>query len=239
MKQIFTIIITLFTIAGYAQLMTAEEWEQESKTNMRLFPKYGHQQKTEEQKEIDQTFINTTAQSDQFKGDRTAASNHMIQLGFDYLYRGDVKTAMYRFNQAYLLDSANTDIYWGYGAVYMNLGKYEKAKNQYAEGLSLDSDNTHLLTDYGTYYMAQYYALQPVKKKKALSNLDTAISYLNKSLQLNKTDQNTLYKLSICHWLKGECKNAFKYYDECKALGGQPIDEGYTTDLNKKCKREK
>ena len=36
---------------------------------------------------------------------------------------------MYRFNQAYLLDSTNTDIYWGFGGVYMTLGDFENAKN--------------------------------------------------------------------------------------------------------------
>lgn len=239
MKQILTLIITLFTLTSFGQQMTADEWKEQSKTNIRLLPKYGHQKKTEEQKQLDEKFINETIQQDQFKGDRTAASNHMIKLGFSYLYRGDLKTAMYRFNQAYLLDTANTDIYWGYGAVYMTLGDYEKAKKQYEEGLSFHPSNTHLLTDYGTYFMAQYYGLQPIDEKNAKSNLDSAIVYMNKSYQLDNKDQNTLYKLSICYWLNDDCDNAWKYYDECKVLGGQPITEDYTNDLKKKCKPKK
>src|SRR5690606_616546 len=149
MKNILTLVITFFALTTFGQQMTSEQWEEEAKTNIRLLPKYGHIPKTEEQQKLDQKFIDETVQQEKFKGDRTAASNHMISLGFNYLYRGDVKTAMYRFNQAYLLDSLNNDIYWGYGAVYMTLGNYEKAKQQYEEGLSINPSNTHLLTDYG------------------------------------------------------------------------------------------
>ena len=146
---------------------------------------------------------------------------------------------MYRFNQAYLLDSTNTDIYWGFGAVYMTLGDYSKAEKQYLEGLAINPDNTHLLTDYGTYFMAQYYGLQPIDKKGALTNLEKAIDYLTKSYNLDPKDQNTTFKLSICYWNKGDSDNAWKYYDICKELGGQPITEDYTKDLMKKCKRKK
>ena len=239
MKQIFTLTILLFTVTTFGQQLNSVEWDEQAKTNSRLLPKYGHIPKTEEQQKIDERFIDESMQQEQFKGDRTAASNHLISLGFNYLYRGDVKTAMYRFNQAYLLDSLNSDIYWGYGAVYMTLGNYEKAKLQYEEGLAQNPDNTHLLTDFGTYYMAQYYGLEPIDKKSALTNLDTAITYMLKSHQLDKSDQNTTFKLSICYWIKGDCDNAWKFYDECKVLGGQPITEAYTKDLKKKCKRKK
>ena len=239
MKNILTLVITFFALTTFGQQMTSEQWEEEAKTNIRLLPKYGHIPKTEEQQKLDQKFIDETVQQEKFKGDRTAASNHMISLGFNYLYRGGVKTAMYRFNQAYLLDSLNNDIYWGYGAVYMTLGNYEKAKQQYEEGLSINPSNTHLLTDYGTYFMAQFYGLEPIDKKGALTNLESAITYMLKSYQLDPTDQNTTFKLSICYWNKGDCENAWKYYDICKELGGQPITEDYTKDLMKKCKRKK
>ena len=239
MKQILTLIVALFALTSYGQGLTAQEWDKQSKTNIGMLPKYGYIQKTEEQKQMDEKFINETMKQEKFKGDMNAASNHMIKLGFNYLYRGDLRTAMYRFNQAYLLDSTNTDIYWGYGAVYMTLGNYETAKKQYEDGLLINPNNTHLLTDFGTYYLAQYYGLQPIDEKNAKSNLDSAINYLTKSYQFETKDQNTIYKLSICYWLNGDCDNAWKYYDECKSLGGQPITEEYTKDLKKKCKRKK
>jgi tetratricopeptide (TPR) repeat protein len=219
------------------QQMTSEKWDEEAKTNIRLLPKYGHAQKTEAQKKSDQEFIETALKHD---STNRKASDHLISLGFKYLYRDDIKTAMYRFNQAYLLDSTNTDIYWGFGAIYMTLGNYEKAEKQYQEGLAINSNSTHLLTDYGTYFMVQYYGLPEIEDKKfALTNLESAITYMVKSYQLDPTDPNTTFKLSICYWIKGDCANAWKYYDICKILGGQPITEEYTNDLKEKCKLKK
>ena len=239
MKYISTFLIILFSLTAFGQQIALKEWNEQAKTNMRMLPKYGDQQKTKQQKESDKNFIQEVIQQDKFKGDRLAASNHMIALGFNYLYRGDLKTAMYRFNQAYLLDSTNTDIYWGYGAVYTTLTDYGNAKLQYENGLLLQSKNTHLLTDYGTLFMAQYYQHQAVDELNAQVNLDSALYYLSKSYQIDNQDQNTLYKLSICYLIKGNCNNAWKYYDECMALGGQPIDEEYTQELNNNCKRDK
>ena len=240
MREILTIIITLFSLTTFGQKysdvidkkMTFEQWKEEAKTNIRLLPKYGHAAKTEGQKASDKEFIETTLK--QYPTNRKA-SEHLIDLGFKYLYK-DIKTAMYRFNQAYLLDSTNSDIYWGYGGVYFILGDLENTQKQYLEGLEINSKNTHLLTDYGTYFMSQYYGLQPLGEKKALIHLDSAITYLTKSFELDKTDPNTSFKLSICYFQKKDCKNAWKYYTQCKTFGGQPITDDYTKALAEQCK---
>jgi len=214
--------------------------EEEAKTNKRLLPRYGLLPKSEDEKAADKDFVTETMKQPQFNGDYRAASNHLIKLGFNYLYRRDLKTAMYRFNQAYLLDSTNTDIYWGYGAFYMTLGNYELGKKQYMDGLSKDPSNTHLLTDYGTYYLSQYYGIKGAGfEKDAITNLDTAIMYLDKSFTIDKSDPSTTTKLSICYWIKGDCEKAWDFYDKAKELGGQQLTEEYTADLKKKCKKRK
>ena len=240
MRKILTFIITLFSLTTFGQKysdvmgnkMTFEQWNKEAKTNIRLLPKYGQVSKTEGQKASDKEFIETALK--QYPSNRKA-SDHLIELGFKYLYN-DIKTAMYRFNQAYLLDSTNTDIYWGYGGVYMTLGDLENAQKQYLEGLAINSQNTHLLTDYGTYFMSQYYVVQPLDDKMALAHLDSAITYLTKSVQLDENDPNTSFKLSICYYQKKDCENAWKYYDKCKLVGGQPITDDFTKALTEQCK---
>lgn len=232
MKTVLTFALTLISSATFGQQMTLGQWQEEALTNIRLLPKYGHTPKTDAQKEADKQFIEEAIKVDTT---RRKASDHMIRLGFRYLY-SDIKTSMYRFNQAYLLDSTNTDIYWGYGAVYMTLGEYDKAGKQYLEGLEINPQNTHLLTDYGTYFMNQYYLLQPSDERRATQNLDSAVSYMTKSYQLDSADQNTTFKLSVCYWIKGDCANALKYYDICKLHGGQPITESYTNALKNKCR---
>ena len=106
MKNIITLVLLVFTLFSFGQKMTFEEWENQSKINKRLLPKFGEIEKSKEEIIIDEDFIKEVMSS--FKT-KTEASNHMIDLGFKYLYRGDLKTAMYRYNQAYLLDNNNAN----------------------------------------------------------------------------------------------------------------------------------
>lgn len=99
MRTVFTNIILLISATVFGQQMSWKEWEKESSANIRLLPKYGNVEKTKEQKESDMNFVETILKQD---STHRKGSDHLISLGFKYLYR-DVKTAMYRFNQAYLL----------------------------------------------------------------------------------------------------------------------------------------
>jgi tetratricopeptide (TPR) repeat protein len=242
MKLALAFLLFLLTHAAFAQ-PSFDDWETESKTNKRLLPQYGHLVKSPDEVRSDSAFINKIMALPQSKT-RREASNHLIELGFQYYYRPDLKTAMYRFNQAYLIDSTNTDIFWGFGAIYMALGRYDLAKIQYEEGLRIDPNNTHLITDLATYYMEQYYLMEHMPKNDIVKNskeqareyMDSAIVFLTKSYKLDAKDVNTVYKLSICYLNIHECGNAWKYYKEAVILGGAPITKEYTDDLKKQCK---
>lgn len=243
--KFITTILSLFLLTNFSfSQLSFEKWEEESKINKRLLPRYGHLPKTPGEITSDSDYIKQMMALPQFKT-RGEASNHLIGLGFQYYYRNDLKTAMYRFNQAYLLDSTNTDIFWGYGAIYMAFGQYELAKKQYNEGMAIDPGNTHLMTDLATYYMQYYYLIAQMPKNdivkdpksEARKYMDSAIHYLERSYTLDPKDVNTVYKLSICYWNIENCGLAWKYYDEAIVLGGKPITKEYTEDLKKRCKK--
>lgn len=46
-----------------------------------------------------------------------ASSKHAAERGWQYYYRGDLSTAMKRFNQAWMLDRNNAQALWGFGVV--------------------------------------------------------------------------------------------------------------------------
>ena len=228
MKQIFAIILISLGLLSYGQRMTYEEWQEESATNKRLLPKYGHMIKTTEEKESDETFINSMLETD---SSRRNGSESLVELGFNYLSRGDVKTAMFRFNQAWLLDSLNPNVYWGYGTIYSFFLKTEEQISQYEEGLKLDPSNTNILTDYATIYLGNFY------DSSNKYNLYLAIEYLRKSYLADPENYNTLFKLSICYYNLDDCYFAWQYWDKSVEFGGMPIMENFTRDLRKKCTR--
>ena len=129
MKHILALAFLLaFSIFVFGQQTPLHAWNEEAKTNMRLLPKYGYREKSPAQRQADRDFINEMMSQPQFAGNPGSASRAMIESGFGYLSQGDLRTAMYRFNQAYLLDSLNVEIYRGYAAVYEALGDRERTR---------------------------------------------------------------------------------------------------------------
>ena len=237
MKQISILTLILFASIFFGQKMTEQEWNELASKDKRLLPKYGHLPKTKEEKKADLEFIQTVLKKDTTN---YLASAHLMSVGFDNLNRGDLKTAMFRFNQAYLLDSTNTDIYLGYGAVYATLGNHVKASQQYQERIAFIPKNTRLLPDNGADYLSQFFVLMLSQDTKAaFQKLDSAIINLQNSFQIDPRNPETSSKLSLCYYYKDDCDNAWKYYYIRDALGGQPIDEKYAKDLKKKCKQTK
>jgi len=104
-------------LSSFAQQMSYDDWKKEAATEINLQPEYGNVKKTKEQLEDDRTFIETVLKQDTT---RRKGSEHLVGLGFNYLARGDMETAMKRFNQAWLLDPKNENAYWGL-APYMAL----------------------------------------------------------------------------------------------------------------------
>ena len=203
-----------------------EEWKDEAKLNIRLFPKFGGAVKNEEQKKADQELIETYTKQ---QGTRHKGSEVLVKLGFDYFYKGDLRTAMYRFNQAWLLDPKNENAFWGFASIYFNFGDLDNAMKQLNEGLELNPRSSNILTDKGTIHFALF---QPHHDQKELS---AAADLFRQSYAIDPKNQNTLFKLSVVYFIKNDCNNALKYYKECKALGGKPLTQEYIQAIEKSC----
>ena len=136
---------------------------------------------------------------------------------------------MYRFNQAWLLNPENENAFWGFGAIYLSFGDIDNALAQYDEGLGMNPKSTNLLTDKATAYMYKF------QQELLPADMDRAITLLLQSYAIDKTNQNTLFKLSACYFFKDDCANTLKYLKECEALGGQPITDEYREAVKSKC----
>jgi tetratricopeptide (TPR) repeat protein len=227
-KNLLKVILITLSIGAHGQQIDYPSWKAESKTNIRLLPEYGNVVKSKEQKEADDDFIKSSLKQD---GTREKASAHMVDLGFNYLYRKDLRTAMYRFNQAWLLYPKNENAYWGFGAIYFMFDDFENAMIQYSKGLSINPNSSNILTDKATIYMASF------NKTANKVSLDSAINIFKRSYLVDPKNQNTLFKLSACYLMSNNCKDALKYYEECKALGGRPITQEFTDALSEKCNK--
>lgn len=228
MKYIFILFVLVLPSSSFAQQISYEQWKEESKTEIRLVPEYGRVTKTQGQTAADQQLIKEELKQE---GTHRKASEHLIRLGFSYMYKGDIKTAMYRFNQAWLLDPQNANVYWGYGAIYFAFEDTDEALKQYNKGLIIDPNSSNILTDEATIYMSLF------ANKAERDYLDKAIALFSKSYDIDPSNQNTSFKLSAAYYYKEDCVNAQKFYNACMKLGGQPITQEYTDALKKMCSK--
>lgn len=210
-----------------AQQITYQAWKNAAKEEIRLLPKYDGVKKTPEQLEADQKFITTTLATEP---NHRKASDYFIKRGFDYYYKGDLKTAMFRFNQAWLLDPGNENVNWAFGSVYAYFNDYENTLKQYDEGLKLNPKSASILTDKATIFATKY------NNNGNKKDLGTALTLFKQSYLIDAKNENTLFKMSALYLAINDCPNAKKYFEECKKLGGKPIPSGYDVALKNNCK---
>lgn len=86
--------------------------------------------------------------STRYSGSREKASGAFVENGFAYYARDDLTNAMRRFNQAWLLDPNNPEVYFGFGVVLHDKGmncaasaQLDKAASfgRYVQGLTPDA----------------------------------------------------------------------------------------------------
>ncbi len=130
-------------------------------------PMYEGIEKTADQKEADEKFIETIVQQ---AGSREAAAKGIVQNAWVYFNNGQIKDAMKRFNQAWMLDPKNPDAYSGFGSTLGQSGDYDKAITMYQKALAIDPASGH--ANYGMAAMYFY-----TKK------YDLSIQYCDKAVE--------------------------------------------------------
>lgn len=69
--------------------------------------------------------------------DKRSASNEMIASGNQYYQKEDLDTAMRRYNQAWLLDETNPEVYIGFGNILKKRGDENGANEMFQKASNL------------------------------------------------------------------------------------------------------
>lgn len=87
---------------------------------LNTLPRYGGAAKSKALRKLDQQFISQSLK--QYQQNRRAASESSVSEGWSYFYASDLTTSIKRFNQAWLLDSTNASVYYGFSACLTEQG---------------------------------------------------------------------------------------------------------------------
>jgi tetratricopeptide (TPR) repeat protein len=111
-------------------------------------PMYGgmDRQSVPELKKADEAFIESVSSA---FGGRERAAKRWVDQAFAFYNHGDLDMAMKRFNQAWLLDPKNPEVYWGFGAVLHDRGLAFGAYDMEMRAYKLGFREVSFLADLG------------------------------------------------------------------------------------------
>ena len=115
--------------------------------------------------QADQEFLALT------KGKEKESFEHMMNVGWSFFKRGNIGTAIKRFNQAWLIDSTRYESYWGFAAAEGRLNNLEKSKHYYEKALSHGGDTKILNPEYAIVLREQAKAENNSEKLAEADNL--------------------------------------------------------------------
>lgn len=107
---------------------------------------FGEQTKTAEEKQMDQEFIEQSIRA--ANGDSKAAVQQLLNVAWKEISKRNFVLAIKRFNQAYLLEPDNYEIFWGLAAATSAQHKYRDSEKLFKRAMELHPNDARLISDY-------------------------------------------------------------------------------------------
>lgn len=155
-------------------------------------------------------------------GSRKVASRELADSGVGYFRGGNYAMAMKSFNQAWLLNPASPDPFWGFAIVYDDEGKSCEAKTMIDRALTLNLSKPAALADAGriyTYCAVSDATLSSADKRQYFEQSE---EFYSRAVSLAPTDQYIFGSWAISHYWQDEYADAWKMVKKQRALGGMP-----------------
>jgi len=224
-KWITTGVIFPLIILFLANIGTAREVNE--------IPFYGGHLTPEEQK-ANERFLE---EIDRLGKPRSESAKHAVMRGWQYLNARQPLMAIKRFNQAWLLDPNNANVYWGLGAAQSVLGEHQDGINLITRASKLDKNNADIVTDMGRSYLTWGIGTKDNKLRQEL--FDKAISKYPAALKLNPKSEYAYSNWAIALFYKGKYAEAWRMVKKARELGGKTLDPQFLKDLTAKMSEPK
>jgi len=178
-------------------------------------PMYGGRAKTEAMKSADADFI---ASMEKQGLSRAEGARQMLKLGWTAWAKRDMATAMARFNQAWLLDPENGNVYHGFALVGAVRGDAPSdVEPLFRLATSKRRVDAEAFVDYG-YFLASE------------SRLDASLLQLNKALEVSATARNARSNIAFVYYLKNDFASSCVWVQRA-AANGDRMEAAFPEDI--------
>lgn len=194
----------------------------EQTTRVDEVPMYGGIDRTKfpELVEADKQFISDVTKE---FGSRGKASQLWVKQGFKFYNQNRLGMAMRRFNQAWLLNDENAEVYAGFGSVLHDQGKYCDAMQMMQKSLSLNPPTYQgIYTDAGRVFTLCAISddVDSAETKSNLISMSEALYQEAEKLEWNKA--YTYGSWATAYYWRGDYSGAWLMVEKQKEAGGLP-----------------
>jgi tetratricopeptide (TPR) repeat protein len=174
------------------------EWNEAYHPN--LIPMYGEAQKTKEAISADKYYVDEMLK---IHGNKYKAAKNTARDGWYYFFHEKMDTAMYRFNQCWLIDSSYAESYFGFAAIKEFQGHKNEAEKYYQRAYNTDISDT--ISKHCLLTIADI----KEKQKDTLGLLNSYFRLFNKF----PNDKTATGKLGFFYSTINKPDSALKYYN--------------------------
>jgi tetratricopeptide (TPR) repeat protein len=201
-------------------------------------PMYGGARKNRAARQADAAFL---AQCDAQYPSRRAASQYHAARGMDYAQQGDAATATKRFNQAWLLDSTNAEVYWGFGVVSSLQGDYDAALGFLQRSQRQLPDNPALLADLGNTFLRRHGRTRRAEDlTQGLRCCEQALAAPTTGSGLPPARAVPVYvNLAVGYYHKKDYAQAWQWVARAEAVDAAQLNPGFLEALSQALPRPK
>mgnify|MGYP001788015720 CR=1 FL=1 len=171
----------------------------------------------------------------QHYGSREKASASFTDTAFNYYRQGNVDFAMRRFNQAWLMNPNNPEVYWGFASVLHDQGKFCDGLKLLEIGLSKGPIQKGYMPDHAVLYAGCARHGQGISLKQRSDFLEKSTEIFAAAERDSEVPKPYLYfQWARTHYALGEYTSAWEKIKEYRKYTSNPVDDKLLTRLSEK-----
>lgn len=178
-------------------------------------PMYGDASRATRLKDSDAAFIASIEKSGKT---RQSVAREVLRAAWAHYQKAEYGPAMRRFNQAWLLDPENGDVFHGFAVVSLVRDKaLIEAEKFFRTALSKPGVNANAYVDFGRYlWMGE--------------RLDESLAQLQKALELSPKAHNARSNIALVHYKRKDYAKACEFARAAK-LNGDDLQPGFLEEM--------
>jgi len=186
-------------------------------------PMYGgmDRQSVPELKKADDAFIESASSA---FGGRERAAKRWVDQAFAFYNHDDLDMAMRRFNQAWLLDPKNPEVYWGFGAVLHDRGLAFGAYDMEMRAYKLGFREPSFMADLGRVAALRTVEAKDLSPEQRAAFIAESESYYEVAIKDGVKLGYIYDSWSTAKYWTGDYAGAWGKVKASRAHGGTPTD---------------